>query len=391
MPFQTLDSYRLDVLIIGGGVAGLWLLDDLRRAGYHAMLVEKTALGSGQTVASQGILHGGLKHALSGRLGAHVDALKEMPDRWRTCLAGLRLPDLSGVRRRANFCYCWRTDSIRGFFGMMGARIGLRISLEPVPDAYRPAPLASCPGTVYRLEEQVVDPGSLVTVLTSKHRERILHGTVRAIHRTSTFIDTVTIRDPDNTTTLTLYPRMLILTAGEGNAALREMCLMKSGSMQRLPLRYLAVSGNLPDLNGFCMDGTKAKAVVTTHRTAQDCAVWQVASETVGDCDPNDFEARVMTQLGEALPAFQWPDVRVCVVNTVRAEAAKPDGSRASDVQILRDENVITAWPTKLVLAPRLADCIRSSLPGPTSGNASIDDTLLRWPHPPVAPYPWTE
>lgn len=391
MHIHTSNGYRLDVLIIGGGVAGLWLLDDLRRAGYHALLVEKTALGSGQTVASQGILHGGLKHALTGRLGTHVDALKEMPARWRTCLAGLRLPDLSGVRRRANFCHCWRTDSIRGWFGMMGARIGLRLSLEPIPDAYRPTPLAACPGTVYRLEEQVVDPRSLITVLASKHRERILHGTVRAIHRSSAFIDTVTIHDPDNTTTLTLHPQTLILAAGEGNAALREMCLMKPGSMQRLPLRFLAVSGNLPDLNGFCMNGTKAKAIVTTHRVADDHAVWQVASETVGDCEPDAFEPRVLTQLGEALPGFSWPEVRVQMITAVRAEAAMPDGSRASDVQILRDENVITAWPTKLVLTPRLADCIRVSLPGTTSGNSSIDDALLRWPHPSVAPYPWTE
>ena len=45
---------RLDVVIFGGGAAGLWLLDELVRAGYEALLLEAGALGAGQTIASQG-------------------------------------------------------------------------------------------------------------------------------------------------------------------------------------------------------------------------------------------------------------------------------------------------------------------------------------------------
>jgi len=52
---------QLDVLIFGGGAAGLWCLDCFRRAGYHALLLESKALGSGQTIQAQGIIHGGGK------------------------------------------------------------------------------------------------------------------------------------------------------------------------------------------------------------------------------------------------------------------------------------------------------------------------------------------
>jgi hypothetical protein len=42
----------IDVLIFGGGAAGLWLLDDLLRAGCGTLLLEANDLGSGQTIAS---------------------------------------------------------------------------------------------------------------------------------------------------------------------------------------------------------------------------------------------------------------------------------------------------------------------------------------------------
>ena len=57
MPIQT-DT---QIAIIGGGVCGLWLLNQLSREGYQTLLFEKDALGSGQSLASQGMIHGGIK------------------------------------------------------------------------------------------------------------------------------------------------------------------------------------------------------------------------------------------------------------------------------------------------------------------------------------------
>ena len=57
-----------DVVIVGGGIAGLWILSALRAEGYQTILLEKDALGAGQTLASQGIIHGGTKYALTGKL-----------------------------------------------------------------------------------------------------------------------------------------------------------------------------------------------------------------------------------------------------------------------------------------------------------------------------------
>src|SRR5665213_2066743 len=54
-------SATADIAIFGGGIAGLWLLNRLRTAGYSALLFESGALGGGQTNKAQGIIHGGMK------------------------------------------------------------------------------------------------------------------------------------------------------------------------------------------------------------------------------------------------------------------------------------------------------------------------------------------
>jgi hypothetical protein len=127
----------LDTVIFGGGSAGLWLLDELARRGSTALLLEASALGGGQTVASQGIIHGGLKYTLNGLLSGSAKSIREMPLVWKECLAGRREPSLAGTRVRARACHLWRTDSISSRIGMFGARVGLRIAPESIDDADR--------------------------------------------------------------------------------------------------------------------------------------------------------------------------------------------------------------------------------------------------------------
>ncbi|MCR4256323.1 MAG: FAD-dependent oxidoreductase [Candidatus Uhrbacteria bacterium] len=388
MPFQKLSHVDLDVLIIGGGIAGLWLLDDLRRAGYDALLVESTALGNGQTLAAQGFLHSGLKYALANRPGTFVDALVQMPRLWRDALAGRREPDLRNVSLRGECCYCWREDSFMGRLGLLGARIGLQVPLEVVPRDQRPEFMSSCPGMLYRIEEQVVDPASLLAVLAERSQERIVLGTV------TRDAGCVVVTDSTGERSLIGQPRTIVLAAGEGNEALRELFgLSNNGVMRRLPLRFLTLTGDLPLLNGFCLSGAKAKVIITSQRSCPDEVVWQVASETVGTaggCPLEEFESRVMAELKESLPWFQLPECAIRLNVVTRAEAATPDDSRAADIKILQEGNILTAWPTKLVLAPRLTEQVRLLLSKP-SGSARVIPAVAQWQRPSVADYPWTK
>ncbi|HEX2385807.1 MAG TPA: FAD-dependent oxidoreductase, partial [Candidatus Binatia bacterium] len=173
---------RLDVLIFGGGAAGLWCLERFRSAGYHALLLESAALGCGQTIAAQGIIHGGGKYALRGvRDFAAVSATKAMPARWRASLAGKQDPDLSAVRIVSERCHLWlpkgsalaRVQSW-GFMSVV-ARAGL-LSTRPerLPASQWPDALHGSALSVYALAEPVISTGSFLKALAARH-EKYIH------------------------------------------------------------------------------------------------------------------------------------------------------------------------------------------------------------------------
>lgn len=385
-----IHAQPIDVLIIGGGMAGLWLLDELHRAGYAALLVERDALGTGQTIASQGILHSGMKHALAGRVGGFVDALRDMQDHWITCLQGTRDPCLDAVQLRGTYLHCWRTGSITGFLGMFGARAALRSGLSLIPATDRPLPLQQCPGDVYRLDEPVVDPASLLGAFMVRNRAHVIRTrNVHPVQNASGTIIAVHLEHPDGQRRVTVKPRTVLLTAGEGNEALRAACGLPSVRMQRIPLPILVMRGPLPLLNGFCIDGTRAKAVITTQRVTERENVWQVASENVPpETSRGSFLIAALRQLEEALSGWRIPNCAVDAYVALRAEGVTDHGSRPDDVCIHEDGNIITAWPTKLVLVPRLADRIREMLPAPETGT-DVAAHFRAWPRPSIAPYPW--
>ena len=87
-----------DIIIFGGGIAGLFIANRLKSAGFNLILIEKDKLGGGQTLASQGMIHGGQKYALQGKVTAQAASIAAMPERWEACFANRGEVDLSGVK-----------------------------------------------------------------------------------------------------------------------------------------------------------------------------------------------------------------------------------------------------------------------------------------------------
>ena len=56
---DIMDTPAVDVVVIGGGVQGLVILDTLIAAGYSCALVTEGDLGAGQTLHSHGFLNTG--------------------------------------------------------------------------------------------------------------------------------------------------------------------------------------------------------------------------------------------------------------------------------------------------------------------------------------------
>src|SRR3989338_246819 len=108
-----------DIVIFGGGIAGLWLLNRLRQSGVSAILFESGALGGGQTHKSQGIIHGGMKYALQGMITREAQLMADMPSHWKLCLSGKGEIDLSAVPVLSAQQYLWAphkfTSKLTGF------------------------------------------------------------------------------------------------------------------------------------------------------------------------------------------------------------------------------------------------------------------------------------
>lgn len=389
----------MDVVIFGGGAAGLWLLDELTRRGLRAVLLEANALGTGQTVAAQGIIHGGLKYTLQGLLTNSATSIREMPAIWRECLDGHREPDLSTVRRRSDECFLWRTDSLSSRLGMLGAQFGLRVAPQSVSKDERPEILRGCPGTVARLPEQVISTASLIEVLANRNRERLLKVNPAQVEfDCSTPGEVTSIRIGDE---LTLHPRAVVFTAGAGNSALRRAVGLTGEAMQRRPLHMVMLRGNqLPMFQGHCVDGAKTRVTITSEWDSSDRTVWQVGGQIAEDgvaWDEYTLLTRAREELRTVLPNIDLSSVEWSTYRVDRAEGIVPGGKRPESVQIRHEGNCLAAWPTKLALVPQLsaelcrqigiADCKLQI----ANCKSQIDSVGVPrdWPRPTAALPPW--
>jgi glycine/D-amino acid oxidase-like deaminating enzyme len=389
---------RLDAVICGGGAAGLWLLDRLSRQGCHVVLLEAHALGAGQTIAAQGIIHGGLKYTLQGLLTGSAKSIRGMPNVWRNALLGNGTPNLTHTKLRAECCYLWQTDTLSSRAGMIGAKIGLKVKPETVPVDERPSALASVPGVVARLAEQVICPASFLADLLEQYRDRILlidgDQGVRFQLNSPGEIDAVRLTSPVDGGELVLKSRQVVFTAGGGNARLRKLAGLDDAVMQRRPLHMTLVRGALPQLNGHCVDGAHTRVTITSAIDAAGRTVWQIGGQVSEDgvkLSPLELTRHVRSELSAVLPGVTFDRTEWSTYQIDRAEGATPKGSRPETVQVLCAGNVTTGWPTKLALAPVLADEIASRITAEASRKRFDPSPLAGWPRPAVAALPWEE
>lgn len=395
-----MECLPVNTVIFGGGVAGLWTLDEIIRSGRTALLIEQTALGEGQTIASQGILHSGLKYSLQGLLTAAAREAREMPALWRKHLAGTAHPDLSSVDVCSQSFYLWGTDSAASRLGMFGARLGLHVTPQSVRGNDRPPLLARCPGTVYRVEEQVISPRSLLTALAAAHPGNLLLARPTGAGREPVEFDCkaaghvrrIRIATPEGRR-LELAPKQVLLVAGAGNAALRKAVGLEPERMQRRPLHMVLARGRLPEFYGHCVDGAKTRVSITSGRDRSGRFVWQIGGQIAEDgvaWDQPTLIARCQSELASVLPDLSFEATEWSTYRVDRAEGITATGGRPDSFRLLSEGNVLTAWPTKLVLAPQLARAVLEQLADDARSNlATIVDAVSSWPRPAVAQALW--
>lgn len=356
-------ALRTDVAIIGGGIAGLWALDLLRDRGYSALLFERDALGSQQTINSQGMIHGGVKYALGGRLTPGSEAIAAMPGMWRSCLAGTGPVDLRGCKLLSDSLYLWSSANLgsrlSGFFASKLLR-GRVHSLEPA-DFPRPLQAGAFTGQVYRLAELVLDVPSLLGTLAERHAQAIF-----TVDWQASELRCEAGRASLVLPGLTLEPECLLLCAGAGNQVLLDSLGATGPAMQRRPLQQVLVKHQYTEpFFAHCLGtGTGPRLTITSHRAGDGAPVWYLGGELAtrgADWEPEPLIERAREELRELLP---WLDLGESAWRTVRLDRAEPEQASLlrPDTAFVGDvagvDNALAAWPTKLTLTPRLGELV---------------------------------
>lgn len=392
------STLSVDVVVFGGGAAGLWTLDVLSRRGFRCLLIEKTALGTGQTIGSQGIIHGGLKYSLEGLLTPSAYQIRQMPGIWRECLQGTSQPDLSDVALRSEGCYLWRTDSLSSRLGMLGAQIGLQVTPQSISRADRPEIIKDVPGHVAVMPEQVISPVSFLDSLArrwSSHLILLRHEDQMSFE--CGHDGTVTIvRIAQGRHRCELDCRFIVLAAGTGNAGLRNAVGLSAERMQRRPLHMVLAKGDLPLFCGHCVDGSRTRVTITSEKACDGQTVWQIGgqiAESGVSLAPEELMMHTARELQAVIPGFNpgravWSTYRVD-----RAEGLTSQGKRPDQPVVHTDGNVITVWPTKLAFAPSVAEQVEtlvSSRISPSQPWTALEQSQLDvFEKPNVAAPPW--
>jgi glycerol-3-phosphate dehydrogenase len=391
-----------DIVIIGGGIAGLWLLNRVRQLGYSAVLLEAKTLGGGQTCLSQGIIHGGMKYALQGTLTPATQAIADMPKVWNECLQGKGVIDLTHVPVLSQHQYLWTTGSLTsklaGYFSGLVLKGNVRsLTKNTFPEIFRNPTFK---GQVYSLDEMVVDVNALVRELVKPNQDAIFK--IDPLTEEQLHVD-----DQGNLTSIEIQVAPLepiqikaqrfVFAAGSGNELLLNKLKHKTVKMQRRPLHMIVAKTEFPySLYAHCLGmGTTPRITITTHKGHDGMTAWylggQIAEEGVKR-NPEEQIQLARTELQELFPWLDFSKVQFATFFVDRAEALQADGKRPDSSYAKEINNMIIAWPTKLAFAPKLAEDIIQQIQQSKIQPEILDVRALRaWPIPAFAKPIWDE
>ncbi|WP_233519304.1 FAD-dependent oxidoreductase, partial [endosymbiont of Ridgeia piscesae] len=326
-----MKTVETDIVIFGGGIAGLWTLSRLRQAGYACLLLESGYLGGVQTMASQGIIHGGTKYALAGKLTGSSQAIREMPQIWRDCLAGRGEIDLSRVRLLASHQHLWSNGMLSRMAGFFAGKV-MQSRISEVQGEDRPA-LFRDPafhGSVYQLDEPVLDIASLIMELQRQHGDCCLQ---LAGPEVVEFCSENHLRlQGEDGRQLEIRSRRILLSAGAGNQTLLRRLGRDTPAMQRRPLQMVMLRGALPQLYAHCLGASaNPRLTITSYPVADGVRIWYLGGDIAENGVGRDADAQIAAAQQELQELLPWVDLRGvqwATLNVDRAEPRQPDGKR---------------------------------------------------------------
>ncbi|MCC6427087.1 MAG: FAD-dependent oxidoreductase [Phycisphaerales bacterium] len=369
---------RADVVVIGGGITGLWIRASLSRAGYGVVLIERSCLGDGQTMRSQGILHRGVKYAFSESARGASEQLADAATVWESALRGEGLLNLSTVRVLSECTYLWTVGGVLANLTAWSASKALRSGVRELERGAFPAGFAGAPAAVrvWRVDEPVVDPLSLVAAVRDAGSGPIVLGDVNFIGERGKSSGGGVEVDAlmHNGEIAEISAGCVVCAAGEGNEELLHLAGIHEvwKVAQRRALHMGIIEGAPFELFGHVpRAGTdKPRITVTTSRVGSgrdQKLVWYVGgniAERGVKQEEDEFRESALAEVRECVPWADLSRARFSSLRIDRAEGKTESGERPDGPVVRRFGRIMGVWPTKLALAPIAAEMALAEVRG---------------------------
>jgi glycine/D-amino acid oxidase-like deaminating enzyme len=384
---------KTDICVLGGGIAGLWFANLAKTRGFDLLLLDKIALGSGQTIASQGMIHGGMKYTLSGALTGASEAIAEMPAYWRSCLCGEGELSLRDTRIASDHFFLWSGETISSKLTTFFASKLLQGRVTAVDAERRPAVLRhrDFTGSLYRLDDLVLDVPSLIANLAHNLDGRCFLLPDYQLHKR----DNAYVLQSGE---LEIHAQEFVLTAGESNQSLLDHLSISKPAQQIRPLQQVMVKHSHPyDFFGHCVGtDTTPRLTISSHRLPGGEHIWYLGgslAEKGAQMSATDVIELAKAELNDLIPWLNLSNAEWASVKINRAEARQPGLIRPDNAfaESIANTNISIGWPTKLTLAPNMANQLLSLLTAkqlkPLFTNKKSD--LQSLTPAPIAKTPW--
>ncbi|MCH7576668.1 MAG: FAD-binding oxidoreductase [Chloroflexi bacterium] len=394
---------QLDVLIIGGGAQGLWLLRHLNAKKFKTLLLEKGELGGGQTCHSHGLIH-------RGHYYRDVDMLVDLnaaASFWESLLGTTGLRKLNNRPAIAGFGQVGR--AVVSHHMNLWEQAGL-IFEEKDEDEFPGVLAGGRVKTIFATREfslntkDVVEKLSgdlrhLIYRLDQRQRNPRIHVNDGAVTRVDAVIGRRRVE---------LDPQVVVMCAGAGNKdLLDELDLgMQLGEpvQVRRKNHMLLVKGQLPELTAvFPEPGMLLGLFICTRSTANE-KVWLVSDhrgsgdidfEEDPDPDPSgEWIQVIVDSLHDLAPGLSRLRLQWSVYTGLTSERNFGGRKHQDDyfIESFGLRNALVIWPTKLTLTPLASQVavriVRTLIDTPAGRNLSGYRGIVRQ-QPAVAKETW--
>lgn len=377
-----------DIVIFGAGIAGLWTFNRLKRMGFDVLLLESHAIGGGQTIASQGIIHSGLKFSLAGKINKLARSISAMPDLWRDALEGKGNVDLSQASIATTSQQLLIPAGFMGGLTKLVAERALGNNVHSIPEKDWPDDIKNSgfKGSLVFMDEPVLNVPSVLRALARPYKESIRKISQDQANNPFAFL-----------TQNNIEPKRIIFTTASSNYKIAKANGHDAGlETQKRPLvQGMMKNAPFPLFAHLVGKTDKPIASITTHATEDGSLVWYLGglvAEHPKETNPANIYDAALKAFKTYLPDVDFSSALWSTLPIDRVEGKSRTDSWMPDTpSVHHHKDALYCWPTKLTFAPMLSDMILDDLDklGIKPSQTQSDYTNL--PKAPYAKAPWDD